>query len=98
MGLPKERDTNASARRKRIFRHWELFFFGWELGFDVHVTELAGFEDFAALQTLDVFRVFVSRDHLDSGMPTLIVHVVARGIGVVCINWLAGAHKKSLKR
>jgi hypothetical protein len=98
MGLPKERDTNASARRKRIFRHWELFFFGWELGFDVHVTELAGFEDFAALQTLDVFRVFVSRDHLDSGMPTLIVHGVARGIGVVCINWLAGAHKKSLKR
>jgi hypothetical protein len=76
----------------------ELFFFGWELGFDVHVTELAGFEDLAAFQTLDVFRIFVSRDHLDSGMPTLVVHCVALRIGVGCVCWLAGAHRKSLKR
>src|SRR5262249_44408324 len=32
-------------------------------------------------------------DHLDSGMPTLVVHCVALRIGIVgCVSWLAGAH------
>jgi hypothetical protein len=55
----------------------ELFFFAWDFGFDFHVAELAGFEDFAALEALYVLRIFVSRDDLDSGMPTVVVHCVA---------------------
>ena len=60
-----------------------LFFFGGDFGFDVHVAELAGFEDLAAFQALDVLRVFVSRNYLDSGMPTGIVHSVALRMGAL---------------
>jgi hypothetical protein len=62
-----------------------LFFFGRNFGFDVHVTELAGFEDLAAFKALYVLRIFVSRYDLDSGMPTLVVHCVALRIVVGCV-------------
>ena len=64
------------------------------LGFDIHVAELTRFEDLAAFEALDVFRIFVSRDHLDSGMPTLVVHRVALRVVVSCVCWLADIHMK----
>ena len=73
-----------------------LFFFGWDLGFDVHVTELAGFEDFAAFETFHVLRIFVPRDDLDSGMPTLVVHCVALRVVEGCVCWLACVHRNPL--
>lgn len=85
------RDTGSSA--VELF-----FFFGWDLGFYVHVTKLAGFEDLPAFKALDVFRIFVSRDHLDSGMPTLVVHCVALRVVEGCVCWLACAHRNPVKR
>jgi hypothetical protein len=84
--------------QRKAFDKEGLFFFGWDLGFDVHVAELARFEDFAALQALDIFRIFVTRDHLDSGMPTLIVHCVALRVVEGCVCWLACAHRSPVKR
>ena len=71
-----------------------LFFFGWDLGFDVHVTELAGFEDFAAFETFHVLRIFVPRDDLDSGMPTLVVHCVALRMVVSGVYRTADVHNE----
>jgi len=90
--------TYAVAYRLQALRPNYLFFFGRDLRFDIHVAELTRFEDLAAFEALDIFRIFVSRDYLDSGMPTLVVHRVALGIVVGCICRLANVHKKvSLK-
>ena len=64
----------------------DLFFFGWNFGFDIHVTELARLEDFAALKTFDVLRIFVARDDLDSGVLAGVIHCIALRVveGCVC--------------
>ena len=77
--------THALLRAGEALRPKSLFFFWRELGFDVHVVEFARFEDFTALEALDVLRIFVSRNNLDPGMPTLVIHCVARSMVVSCI-------------
>ena len=47
--------------------------------FDRHIFEFAGFEDFAALEALDVFRVFFAADDLHARMLTLIHSNSQRG-------------------
>jgi hypothetical protein len=54
-----------------------LFFLSRNLRFNVHVAELARFEDLATVKTLDEFRVFVTGDHLDTRMATGLVHGLA---------------------
>jgi len=56
--------------------------------FDTHVSELAGFEDFAALQTFHVFGILIATYYLDAGMFA--------GLALACIGnrWrLLGGHK-----
>ena len=74
-----------------------FFFFGWELGFDVHIAKFARLKDLAALQALYVLRIFVARNDLDSGMPTRVVHCVALRIVEGCFCWLAQVHRIRLR-
>ena len=74
-----------------------LFFFGWKLGFDVHIAEFARFEDLAAFKALYKLRIFVARNDLDSGMPALVVHYVALGKVEGCLCWLAEIHRDPLR-
>ena len=55
-----------------------LFVLGRDFRLDIHVAEFTRFEDLAALHALDVFRVFLSSDNLDTEMPTRLVHRFAR--------------------
>src|SRR5208283_512255 len=66
--------NSAHSRTSIIARPPCLFLLGRNFRFDVHVAELARFEDLAAVETLDVFRVFVTGDHLYTRMKALLVH------------------------
>src|SRR3954451_2952880 len=50
-----------------------------DLFFDVHVLELAGLEDFSALQTLDVLSFFIARDDLHARVLARFIHWFLRG-------------------
>lgn len=60
---------------------------------DIHVAEFTRFEDLAAFHTLDVFRVFISRDNLDTGMPTRLVHGFALREVWSSVDRLAKVHE-----
>jgi hypothetical protein len=57
-----------------VVRQSCLFLLGRNFRFDVHIAELARFEDLAAVETLDVFRVVVTGNNLDTRMEALLVH------------------------
>ena len=59
---------------------------------DIHVAEFTRFEDLAAFHALDVFRVFISRDNLDTRMPTRLVHGFALREVWSSVDRLAGVH------
>ena len=50
--------------------------------FDGHIAELAGVEDFSAIEALDVFGIVFTRDNADS-------RVFARHF-----HWVTGAHRE----
>ena len=53
-----------------------FFFFGWDLGFYVHVTKLAGFEDLAALEALHELGILFAAHDLYAGMLTRLAGVL----------------------
>ena|SRR6516162_5533377 len=86
-------DTPPRSRPSfRLFDSGSLFFFGGNLRLDVHVAEFTRFKDLAALKALDKFRVFVTRDDLDTRMKTLLLHGLALGVDVGCVRRLDIIH------
>ena len=66
-----------------------LFFCSRNFRLDIHVAELARFKDLATVEALDVFRVFVTGDYLDTRMETLLIHGFAyKRLGVPSVGWL----------
>ena len=86
------RHTSALARAFNVVRAPCLFVLGRNFRLDVHVAEFTRFEDLAAFHALDVFRVFISRDNLDTGMPTRLVHGFALREVWRSIGRLANVH------
>ncbi|HZL67062.1 MAG TPA: hypothetical protein VFC29_07000, partial [Candidatus Limnocylindrales bacterium] len=69
-----------------------LFVLGRNFRLDVHVAEFTRLEDLAAFHALNVFRVFISSDNLDTGMPTRLVHGIALREIWVPVDRLANVH------
>src|SRR5271167_3899253 len=87
-----DRHTSALSCAFKIVRASLLFVLWRDFRLDIHVAEVTRFEDFAAFHALDVFRVFISRDNLDTGMPTRLVHGFALWEIWSSIDRLAGVH------
>jgi len=85
----QETHTSALSPTLNAVRASCLFVLSRNFRLDVHVAEFARFEDLAAVETHDVFRVLVTGDYLDTRMETLLVHGFAyERLGVLSADWL----------
>jgi hypothetical protein len=75
-----------------VVRAAQLFVLWRDFRLDVHIAQFSRFEDLAAFHALNVFRVFISRDNLDMGMPTRLVHGFTRREVWSSVGWLAEIH------
>src|SRR5215472_13763161 len=98
-------ETCLASRRRRPLRHgW-----GWAAArldllilralFDVHVLELARFEDLAAFLALDEFRILITAHDLHTRMLTRLFHAgVLRRDGRLCGHTIRIAQEALAKR